>query len=105
MTAQDLYDGLLETGYPVAYREFKSAQEPPFICYYFVDDDDLKADNKNYHPIGNYNIEFYTDKIKDTTGEAAIEAELETLELVWTKSETYIESEDMYEVLYQVQLI
>lgn len=105
MTGQDLYEGLLTLGYPVAYREFKSAQEPPFIVYYFVDGADFKADNANYLPIGNYNIEFYSDKIKDPTAEAAIEAELGALGLVWAKSEGYIESEDMYEILYQVQVI
>ena len=61
MDAQGLYEGLLEAGYPVAYRQFKSAQAPPFVVYLFADDDDFKADNENYLPVGNYLVELYTE--------------------------------------------
>ena len=54
MTAEDLYNALKTTGYPVAYRYFRSAQEPPFLVYYFVESADLMADNVNYLEVGDY---------------------------------------------------
>jgi hypothetical protein len=104
MDAQDLFEGLELSGYPVAYRQFKSAQAPPFICYMFMDGDDFKADNQNYLAVGNFNVELYTNN-KDPAAETAVETQLQALGLVWSKSEAFIDTEDMYQVLYQVQLI
>lgn len=104
MDAQDLCEGLELTGYPVAYRQFKSAQGPPFVVYLFLDDEDFKADNRNYLPISNYHVELYT-KNKDPAAESAVETQLEALGLTWAKSETFIETEKTHQVLYQVQIM
>jgi len=104
VTLQELYAGLLETGYPVAYRAFASEEHPPFICYLFVADDDFKADDSNYQKIGEYHVELYTET-KNATAEAAVERELAERALVWSKAETYIDSEKLYQVLYTVQVV
>lgn len=51
----------------------------------------------------NYNlsIELYTDE-KDPELEDRVEAVLNANELFWNKSEVWIESEKLYEVLYQM---
>lgn len=103
MEAQDLCDGLELTGYPVRYRQFKSAQAPPFICYFFVESADFMADNVNYLKMGDYYVEVYTED-KDLAAEAAVEAQLKALGLAWSKSETFIDTEDMYMVLYEVRV-
>ena len=107
MTLQELYAGLLDSGYPVTYRAFPeddNAPAPPFICYLFVGDADLYADDSNYQAIGEYHIELYTET-KDVAAEAAVEAELATLGLTWTKAETYIDTEDLYQILYAVRIV
>ncbi len=105
MTSSDLYDGLVATGYPVAYRQFRSAQNPPFVCYLSNGPSaDLMADNTNYVPIRDYRVELYTQN-KDPTAEAVIEAALVGLGLTYTKDESYIEDEAMLLVFYEVRLV
>jgi hypothetical protein len=104
VNVQDLYEGLLETGYPVAYRQFKSAPELPYIVYLFATSADLMADNENYQGIGDYQVELYTQD-KDLTSEAVVEASLKALRLPFGKTEAYLDTEDMYEVLYEVRII
>lgn len=111
MNAQDLYEGLLTTGYPVAYRAFKDGPKDdadnlvwPYICYLFVGSADFMADDSNYHGAGDYQVELYTE-VKDLEAEAVVEAALVTLGLSWSKTEAYLDTEDMYEILYEVRLI
>ena len=104
MTAQELATGLEATGYPVVYRQWKQAQNPPYIVYLFVESADLMADNENYLPAGDYHVELYTDD-KDPTAEASVENELRALGLPWSKLETWIEAEAMNQVLYTVRII
>lgn len=47
-------------------------------------------------------IELYTDE-KDFELEERVEAALDAADLFWQKSEQYIKSENMYEVLYEVE--
>ena len=103
MTAAEL-GAALQTVYETAYRQFKTVQEPPFICYYLESHDDLMADDENYLAIGDYLIELYTED-KDPTAEAAVEAKLTSLGLPFGKLETPIASEQLYQVLYSVRLI
>ena len=49
----------------------------------------------------NLSIELYTDE-KDPELEDRVEAVLNDHELFWNKSEVWIESEKLYEVLYQM---
>ncbi|MBC2722031.1 hypothetical protein [Desulfosporosinus sp.] len=109
MTQVELVTALKSLGMPIAYSEFKSTLEnpappPPFITYQFTDDDDLRADNQNYVDIGNYNIELYTDK-KDLAKETLVQDKLKELRLTYSKNEAKIESEDLYQVIYRIQLM
>lgn len=104
MTLQDLYAGLVKSGYLVAYRAFETSPTPPFICYLFVASRDLMADDSNYQGIGEYHVELYTET-KSATAEAAVEHELADLGLCWSKSETYIDTEDLYQILYAVSIV
>ena len=104
MEASDLYTALQHTGYPVAYRAFKSATTLPFICYLLANEADLMADGENYCGLADYTIELYSAN-KDPTAEAAIESALRGLGLPWAKSEQWISTENMLETLYDVRLI
>jgi hypothetical protein len=57
-----------------------------------------------YQKINELNIELYTDA-KDPETETQIENILIAHALLYEKSEVWIESEKMYEVLYQTQII
>lgn len=104
MTQAELYQELSKIGYPLAYSHFEEYQETPYMVYLFSYSSDLIADNRNYKDISNFSIELYTDK-KDLVAEKKVEDKLKELELPYFKSETWIESESVFQVLYEIQLI
>lgn len=106
MTYQEIATMINGIGLPYAYYSFPEEQAPalPYIVFYYPDYDDLGADNINYQTIANLNIELYTQN-KDFTQEYAVEEALQQAGLFFRKSESYLESEQMYEVLYEIQLV
>lgn len=93
---------LLETtGLPVAYHHFKTPLKPPYIVYLFAYSSNFGADNKVHKEIPNYQVELYT-KTKDPTSEALIEGLFDANDIFWDKTETYIDSEGLYQVLYEI---
>ena len=103
MTHEEVMQMLDETGIPYAYDHFAEGEspDPPFICFLFPGSDNFSADNIVYAAFENLNIELYTDE-KNPELEASVEAVLKEHELFWQKSEVWIESEKLYEVLYQM---
>ena len=65
---------------------------------------DMFADDTVFKKIDELNIELYTD-VKDPETETQIEDILIAHDLPYEKSEVWIESEKLYEVLYQTQII
>ncbi len=104
MTQTELYYALKEIGLPVAYREFKTPTSPPFIVCLFAYSSDLMADNQNYADIDNFQIELYT-KNKDPATENLVQDKLKELGLPYAKTETFVESEGLFQLVYEIQLI
>jgi hypothetical protein len=104
MTHAEIYQALKSIGYPVAYGSFSSPVTPPFITYQFAYSNDFIADNINYVPIENFQVELYTDK-KDLAAEQKVQDKLKELGLPYRKFETYLDEEKLYQILYEVQLI
>lgn len=96
---------LKETGIPFAYDHFAEGEspEPPFVCYLLPQSDNFAADGMVYHKITGANIELYTDT-KDPSVEQRLEDALDKRRIFYNKSETWIESEKLYEVLYQFDM-
>ena len=96
---------LTALGLPFAYHHFAEGEspEPPFLCYLTPGSDNFAADGRVYFKLDKYDIELYTDK-KDPVLEARIEALLDQHEVFYDKSEVWIESERLYEVLYQFEM-
>lgn len=90
----------------VAYRMFPKGCAPalPFIVYYSQGTNNRFGDDKTYHVIEDINICLYS-KQKDTTSESAIQTALDNANLPWNKSEAYIDSEECYEITYEITLI
>ncbi len=104
MTQVELLNLLKATGYPVAYSHFKTEPAAPYLVYLFSYDADLMADNRNYVEISNFQVELYTE-IKDLAAEKKVQNALKGAELAYRKTETLIESENLYQILYEIQLI
>lgn len=106
MTYKQIATMVSSIGVPYAYYQFteETATPPPFVCFYFPGDDDLKADNSNYAQIRPLTIELYTDN-KDFDLEATVESVLAAHELPFSRSETYIDTEKLYLVTYQTEVV
>lgn len=101
----DLIRLLEETGIPFAYDHFAEGEspDPPFICYLLPQSDNFSADGKVYLKVSNVHIELYTDS-KDLAVEQKLEAVLDTHGIFYDKTEVWIESEKLYEVLYSFEM-
>lgn len=102
---KEIEEILEEIGLPYRYHHFsvEEAVNPPFICYLTPGSSNFAADGIVYHKTSTVDIELYTDE-KNVELEANIEKVLKSHEIFWIKSETYIESESMYEVLYEMEV-
>ncbi|MFO3714805.1 hypothetical protein [Oribacterium sp. P9] len=94
-----------EIGLPFAYDHFAEGEspDPPFICYMFPKSDNFSADGRVYYKINEIHIELYTD-CKDLSAEQRVEAVLDEHGIFYEKSEVWIESEKLYEVLYTFEM-
>ena len=103
MTKEVVEAILDEVGIGYAYHQFEleDAIAPPFICWLVPGCDNFAADGKVFFSANEVHIELYTDQ-KDFELERRVEKVLEQREIYWEKSEEYIESEKMYEVLYEL---
>ena len=93
---------LKETGIPFAYDHFAEGEspDPPFICYLLPESDNFSADGGVYYKVS---VELYTDR-KDLSVEGKIEAVLDRHGIFYEKSEVWIESEKLFEVLYTFEM-
>ena len=107
MTITELYQGLVDTGLPVTYYDWTSAEtvpEPPYIAYLHAYSNPVIADDHNILDIGVFQVELYTDK-KDLASEKLVEDKLKELYLPYLKTETKLETEGMYQIVYEINLI
>ena len=94
---------LEKIGLPFAYDHFAEGESPnpPFICYLIPNSDNFSADGIVYHEIEDIDIELYCDK-KDPITEKKIADFLTANKIYYEKQETYIESEKMILVIFEI---
>ena len=105
MSKERLEEMLAETGLSFQYHHFteENAVDPPFITWLNEESANFYADGVVYAVIDAVSIELYTDE-KDHKLEERIEEIFKNYNGSWEKEETYIDSEQMYEVLYQMEV-
>ena len=108
MTKAELYTALTGiTGFSgkVAYRFWPEGQAPalPYLVYLETYSHNFVADNKVYLPGTHVQVELYTAN-KDDTKEGLVEACLNKLEKPWEKSETWLDDESCYQILYEIEI-
>lgn len=105
MTIENIVEMLQEMNIPFAYDHFAEGEspEPPFICYLIPSSDNFAADGKVYFKMNEVRIEVYTD-FKDLNLESRVEGVLDGHEIFYNKSETWIQSEKLYEVMYSFEM-
>ena len=92
-------------GIPYAYDHFAEGEspDPPFICYLCPGSDNFSADGRVYKKINTVHIELYTD-YKDPETELTVENVLDEAGIFYNKTEVWIDSEKLYEVLYSFEM-
>ena len=97
----ELMQMMTEIGIPFAYDHFAEGESPnpPFITFLLPGSDNFAADGKVYWKITEVHIELYTDQ-KDPDLEEQVEDVLDAHDVFYDKTEVWIESEKLYEVLY-----
>lgn len=106
MTYKEIATMVESIGLPYAYYQFPEGtdQACPFICFFLDSSNDFAADNTNYQKIRSLNIELYTDN-KDFTLEQTVEDILSGSGLVYYREETYLDSERMFMVSYETEIL
>ena len=94
-----------EIDIPSAYDHFAEGEspDPPFLCYLLPGVDHFAADGMAYFKVDQVHLELYTDR-KDPDTEQMIEAVLDGHGIFYDRTEVWIESEQLYEVLYYFEL-
>ena len=106
MTYRQVAEMVASIGLPYAYYQFpnNTGVALPFVCFYFDSSNDFAADNTNYQRIRQFSLELYTDN-KDFTLEQTVENILNQNGLVYSREETYLDSEKMYMVTFMTEII
>lgn len=102
---EELVAIIQEMKIPFAYDHFAEGEspEPPFICYLIPGSNNFAADGMVYFKLNEVRIEMYTD-FKDIALESRVEDVLDRHGIFYNKSETWIQSEKLYEVMYVFEM-
>ena len=103
MDLKYLVELLGSTGYPVVYHHYKSPPPPPYIVYLFTRSNHFGADNKVLAKFKGFQVELYT-KNKQPEAEKKIEDTMDAADIFYEKSELYLETEELYQIVYEIQL-
>ena len=105
MTYEEISEMMQEIGLPNAYHHFAEGEstDPPFLLFLSSGENTFGADNLMYISFKRLHIELYTDE-KSPEAEECVEEVLHQHNIYYTKSETWIESEKLYEVLYELEV-
>lgn len=97
----NLLNIMREIGFPFAYHHFAEGESPnpPFLLFLTPESSNFAADGKTYFKANEIHIELYAD-YKNPVLEEQVEAVLDKHGIFYNKTETFIESEQLYETLY-----
>lgn len=95
---------LTAIGLPYAYDHFAEGEVPqlPYLLYLNPSTNNFSADGWAYYKVNEIHVELYTD-YKDLSVEQQVESVLDRHGIFYEKSELWIESERLYEVLYSFE--
>lgn len=105
MTKEQVVQMIRSMNIPFAYDHFAEGEspDPPFLVYLYPGSDNFAADGSVYFKRDKLHIELYTD-IKDDDLEDRVESILNRNGLYYNKTEVWISSEKLYEILYQTEV-
>ena len=105
MTYEQIAEMMEEMGLPFAYHHFAEGESPapPFLLFLSPGENTFSADNNMYFSFKQLDIELYNDR-KNPELEKEFERILKKHNIFYNKTESWIASEKMYEVLYETEV-
>ena len=101
------YDELLAilapVGIPWAYHHWDSPPPPPYGVYLEGPYETLYADNQNYLNVHTIRLEIYSP-VRDPALDTKVEAALTAGGLTYEADFTYLESEGLYESIFEIEV-
>lgn len=106
MTLKEVNEMIKSIGIDYTYYQFPkdTEHEPPYICFFYTNSNDVYADQSNYQKIRGLSIELYTAQ-KDFDLEDLVEEVLSSYDLTYYKEESYIDSELMWQISYDMDIV
>lgn len=89
---------------PSVYDHALEGQTLPFIAIHTEQPDNFAADNLVYCEKWNFRLDLYCVK-KDLTLESEIKTLLNNNGIAWTKTEQYIDSEQVWEIEFEFEVL
>lgn len=90
---------------PWRYSHFSETPDPPYIVYYFPNDNDVFADNSNYANKKQLFIELFTETENELETEALIESALKSAGLSWYKQTDFLNDEKLFQTVYEMEVV
>lgn len=105
MTYNEIADMIKEIGIPSSYYQFEedTAVPPPFICYYYPEQNGFYADDITYARRERLVIEIYT-RGKDVSLEGKVQEVLTKNRMPFRRYESYIDTERLYMNTYETEV-
>lgn len=101
MTREELELALVSSGLETWYGHFTGDHPMPYVCYRFVSDNPLTADDVAIARANRWNVELYT-ATKDTAAELAVEAALDRVS-IWRKFEYELPEQKCLQIVYEIE--
>lgn len=103
MDEQEMLALLNSSGIPFAYQVWRSPPKLPWGVFRVGEINEFYADGVLYYAVRGYQIELYTAK-KDQSAEEMLENALTAAGISFGRSEDYIESERLYQIIYDCEV-
>lgn len=106
MSTEDVITMIGQMQLPYAYHHFAEGEAPvlPYLIYTYPESIPYAADDGVYEQGSSLQLELYSET-RDLPIERRIEHMLDVNDLVYRKSEVYIESEQLYEIIYEMEVV
>lgn len=97
----NLYEALSGLNIPSAYAFFREPQDPPYIIFQVSYSSNFDADDRVYAKRDRYSVILYTSK-KEPETEEAVENALDNGGFLYDKTESFMDSEELFQIVYTI---
>lgn len=91
------------TGFPWTYHHWDTPPPPPYGVYLSVRDNPFFADNRTYTFCAGIRLEVYSLE-RDTSLDDKVRAALDAAEIPYDTDYTFLESEGLYESIFEIEV-